>query len=264
VGPQHCTNYPCICVCHDTFICVAWLIHMCDLTYSYVRHDLFVCVIGPHSCTCVKWHIHMYDTTHSYVWHDSFICVTWRIHMCDMTHSYVWHDSFKCETRLIHMCDVTRSYMWPDFIAPTTLSPIQFVTWLIHISRCDMTFICVTWILWYTWHDSFLWSEGAVGRHTHTQKHTHTHTRTHTRAILQPPLHCGNPCHDDLCKVIAIEFKLSRQTHSYLWHDSLIFVKWCILIWTWCDMTLICVTWIVIWYVLHGSFLITQRDSWQS
>ena len=23
VGPQHCTNYPCICVCHDSFICVA-------------------------------------------------------------------------------------------------------------------------------------------------------------------------------------------------------------------------------------------------
>ena len=42
--------------------------------------------------------IHMCDMTQSYVWHDSFICVTWRIHMCDMTHSYVWHDSFICAT----------------------------------------------------------------------------------------------------------------------------------------------------------------------
>jgi len=42
-------------VWHDSFICVTWLIHMCDMT-------------------------------HSYVWHDSFICVTW----CHMMHSYTW------------------------------------------------------------------------------------------------------------------------------------------------------------------------------
>jgi len=82
---------------HDSFICVTWLIHMCDMTHSYV------------------WHV-----THLYMWHDSFICVTWLIHMCDMwriptcdmTHSYAGHDSF------IHMslmtcvsCDKTHSYM---------------------------------------------------------------------------------------------------------------------------------------------------------
>jgi len=39
---------------------------------------------------------HMCDMTYSYVWHDVFICVTWRIHMCDMTYSYVWHDYFLC------------------------------------------------------------------------------------------------------------------------------------------------------------------------
>jgi len=46
-----------------------------------MRHD---------SLICVTWLIHMCDMTHSYVWHDSFICVTWFIHMCDMIHSYVW------------------------------------------------------------------------------------------------------------------------------------------------------------------------------
>jgi len=45
-----------------------------------------------------KLHIwlNVYDTPYSYVWHDVFICVTWRIHMCDMTYSYVWHDYFLC------------------------------------------------------------------------------------------------------------------------------------------------------------------------
>ena len=36
----------------------------------------------------VTWLIHICDMTHSYVWHDSFICVTWLIHVCDVTHSY--------------------------------------------------------------------------------------------------------------------------------------------------------------------------------
>ena len=79
----------------DSVMCVTRLIHMCDMTHSYVRHDSFI---------CVTWLIHMCDMTHSYVWHDSFICVTWLIHMCDMTHSYVWHDSFIFATWLIHIC----------------------------------------------------------------------------------------------------------------------------------------------------------------
>jgi len=70
---------------------------MCDMTHSYVWHDLFI---------FATWLIHMCDMTYSYVRHDSFICVTWLIHMCDMTRSYVWHDSFICATWLIHMCDM--------------------------------------------------------------------------------------------------------------------------------------------------------------
>ena len=73
---------------HDSFTCVTWLIHVCDMTHSYVWHDSF---------TRVTWRIHMRDMTHLYVWHG--------IHMCDMTHTYlqyVWHDSY--------MCDMTHSY----------------------------------------------------------------------------------------------------------------------------------------------------------
>ena len=56
------------CVWHDSFMCVTWLIDVCDTTHSCVWHDSFVA--------------------------HAFICVTWLIHTCDMTHSYVWHDSF--------------------------------------------------------------------------------------------------------------------------------------------------------------------------
>ena len=75
---------------------LTWLLHMCDMTQSYVWHDSFI---------CVTWLLHMCDMTQSYVWHGSFIRVTWLIHTWDMTHSYVWHDSFICVTWLLYMCD---------------------------------------------------------------------------------------------------------------------------------------------------------------
>jgi len=88
-----------VCVC----VCVTWLIHMCDVTHSYVWHDSFMCV--PWFIhICVTWLIHMCDVTHLHVWRDSFINETWPIHMCDMTHWYVRHDSLICVTWLIHMC----------------------------------------------------------------------------------------------------------------------------------------------------------------
>ena len=195
-------------VWQDSFICVTWLFHMCDMNLSYAWHDSFI---------CVTWLIHVCDMTYSCVWHDSSICVRWLIHMCDMTHSYamthsyVWHDSFICVTWLVH---------WHDsFIC---------VTWLIHM--CDMThsvcrdsnclsmnFIRVTWlkngeILKISILAMHLWMyhliqvckcvwRGRMGRGgelqktstnkidfcaayndipTHVCVYTHTHTHTHT------------------------------------------------------------------------------------
>jgi len=83
-------------VCTYILICVTCLM-------SYVRQDSFI---------CVTWLIHMCDMTrqlppsayiYSYAWHVLF-------HMCDMTRSYVRHNSFSA-TWLIHMCDMTRSYV---------------------------------------------------------------------------------------------------------------------------------------------------------
>ena len=83
--------------CRDWFMCVTWLIHMCNVTQLYVWYD------------CATWLIHMCDVTHpiaqvtlmcnvthSYVWRDSFICVTWLIHM--------WHDSFISDHLIAHSC----------------------------------------------------------------------------------------------------------------------------------------------------------------
>ena len=134
-------------VWQNSFICVTWLIHMCDMT-RYI---------------CVTWLI-------IYVWHDSFTCVTWLIihvlprrrngpvarHTYDWSGCqsmpvtslrwisrwhvpvgwvwgmqyingmrsaiYVWgrrqhtvaRTAFICVTCLIHVCDMTQSYLWHD------------------------------------------------------------------------------------------------------------------------------------------------------
>jgi len=133
---------------------VTELVHVCDITHSYVWHDSFI---------CVTWLIHMCDVTHAYVGHESFIYVTelGLIHMWDMTHSYVRHDSFICETWLIHtrhdsfICVTWLVRTWqgvsgskdaPTLMLPTHLSHMQD-TWLIH--KWDMPHS-------YVWHDSFI------------------------------------------------------------------------------------------------------------
>jgi len=57
-------------VCHNSFTCVTWLIHMIEIN-GFID-----------------------DRTHSHAWHDSFTWATWLIYMCDMTHSHGQHDSF--------------------------------------------------------------------------------------------------------------------------------------------------------------------------
>jgi len=85
---------------HDSFICKTWLVHMWDMTRSYVLSGVPEVVSV---CIC--------DVTNSCVRHDSFIRETWLIHMWDTTRSYVRHDSFICETWRTHMRDTTLSYV---------------------------------------------------------------------------------------------------------------------------------------------------------
>jgi len=68
---------------------------ICDMTHLCVWHDSFI---------YVTWLIFICDLTHLYMWHDSSICVTWLIYICDMTHLYMWHDSSICVTWLIYIC----------------------------------------------------------------------------------------------------------------------------------------------------------------
>jgi len=85
---------------HDSFICETWLIHYCRLTAVHcdvLCRQSLKCecdMVHSHVWQSVTWLIHMWDVTPSYVWCDSLICETWLMHMWDVTHSYVRRDSF--------------------------------------------------------------------------------------------------------------------------------------------------------------------------
>ena len=57
------------------------------------------------------WLIHMWDMTHSYVGHDSFICETWLIHLWHVTQSYVGHAD-EYVRHVLFMCGTSRSHVW--------------------------------------------------------------------------------------------------------------------------------------------------------
>jgi len=157
---------------YDSFMCAVWLIHMCDMTHSYVWHDSFIW-----DTTHVGHDSSVRDLTYSYVSHYllqmtvealervmssarsatqlQHHCNSGRRHarlqsavaagaaegrLCGMTRSCVWRDSFMCVAWLIHSCRTRLVHMWPGAFV--------YVAWRIHV--CDMAYS-------YIWHGSFMY-----------------------------------------------------------------------------------------------------------
>ena len=148
---------------HDSFICVTWLIHMCDMTHSYVWHDSFI-----------------------YVWHDSFICVTWLIHIhtskpsLEQFHrmlrvrshgTYAWVTAHMNESWHIWLSHINAScHIWMSRTSKPSLEQFHrklrvcrhdmshthpsrthgSQSWglpLLRIPRTSCTCVCVTWLI---------------------------------------------------------------------------------------------------------------------
>jgi len=133
------------------------------------------------SLICETWLIHMWDMTHSYVRHDSFVCETWLIHMCDMTHSYVTHDSSRYVTWLLYsqnnaLLSPLSSHIPCLRKPPVCGNPLFSENWKLLFSMtfsfsesswliqmCDMTHSM--------WHDSFMCDM------THSMRHDYSIVR---------------------------------------------------------------------------------------
>jgi len=87
---------------------------------------------------CIRniWLVHMWDMTHSYVKHDSFIRETWLIHMCKDTSEQCWSAAeylHTCMRRVVHVWDMTHSYV-DSFTCGTWLTYTCKEIW-----RCECT-----------------------------------------------------------------------------------------------------------------------------
>jgi len=111
--------FPYLPVCHYLFLCVTWLIHMCDMTHSIDASSSHRCVCGMFAacrftnknCVGLRDITQSYARNDSFGWliylmllllgmclrhtdprralvlqHVAFLRVTWLIHTCDMTH----------------------------------------------------------------------------------------------------------------------------------------------------------------------------------
>ena len=137
--------------------------------------------------------IHICDVTRSYVWRDSFICVTWLMHMCDATHSYVWRDSFICVTwltRLNYMFQATRLYVRHSFYSRR----------VIYVWRDSC--ICVRWLVCrvtdaqycqelYEWVMSHIWMSHVT--HRNESRHAYEGVMSQTHKIAKSSM--NESCH---------------------------------------------------------------------
>jgi len=124
---RFCCKSPCMCVCHDLFTCVPWLIYVRGMMHWYLWHDsvrfwMRFCCRRPCMCvcqdlfTCVPCLIYVCDMTHWYLWRDSNSTYLWSsavedpVYVCAMTPSFLCHESFTYATRLIS--NIQDNYRW--------------------------------------------------------------------------------------------------------------------------------------------------------
>jgi len=242
-------------------MCMTWLItQQVTVVTSCVSHDFFVYVTwrGWHcSFVRVAWLICVCDLTHSCVWHDSFMCVAWLNHVCGMTYSCVWRDSFMCDTWRVHVwrerfswyktwliqvCDMTHSCVSRDFFAYVTwplclrMSHIYhvlcgwydvflWVSWLIQVRAkthprvCDVTHPCV----WYkrflprqmthprVWHDLFLCHDVFTNKSCHKR---HDSFNAHCNTLQHTATHCNTLQHSFSVTCEQVVLQVNKWCHT--------------------------------------------------
>jgi len=150
----------------DSFKCVTWLIHMCDVTRTYV------------------------SVSHPYVSRDSFICVTWLVHMCHTRVSLCHRSTYHVQ---LLSCDMTHSYVWNESCA--------CVTWHV-VAR--IIYMCNGWVTWHNMNESCHWRRHLTGilvlichcNRLRNAEHAATRCNTlqHAATRCNTPLHIATHC----------------------------------------------------------------------
>jgi len=136
------------CMWHDSSVYETWLIHVCDMTHSYVWHGSFtgdmtnsplhmpqknrlnwrIAQISCHKWTnatnrwmpqideCLNWMIAQI-ACHKWITYMCYICISLLFPWNSITascHMYEWRMPHKCVTNFIYLWDLTHSYIGHD------------------------------------------------------------------------------------------------------------------------------------------------------
>ena len=80
------------CVVNGVVICVAWLIHIRDMTQFCVKQNLLSQGRDSHVTKLSHVTLQNWVMSHSYTWHDSILCVTWLSRPCESRGATGWEN----------------------------------------------------------------------------------------------------------------------------------------------------------------------------
>ena len=166
-------------VCHDSFICVPWHIHMCAMTHSYVcYHSLMdMCAISQShienlNMGSLQWFPHW-----TFRWivvgsHNQLFTSNFMINRCgipprtDESHIEIsgeWDPSLNSPICGVRWGTPHWTFSWVVVGSHIVLFDGSWARMrmyegdLTHLTECRHdAFICVTWLI-HTWHDSWMW-----------------------------------------------------------------------------------------------------------
>jgi len=175
-----------------SFVCAAWLIHMCDImwlfcmcdvTHSYVWHA----PICTRNATNMNESCHTHEQAMSHIWmsHVAHTKASLNVTLFTQCHTYEWFTlhiqkshpcervvphSFVCAAWLIHMCDITRLFCMCD----VTHSHVWHCVTLLYVQRDSFIQKSVA-------HYAFTWATLLYVRESHTMSHIWMVYAAHTQ-----------------------------------------------------------------------------------
>jgi len=167
---------------------VAWLIHICDMTHPYMRHDSSIfatwltahCYNRPHQNACISHvtDIHESCRTYGFVRMGSmthvYIFVTLLFHVCDITHFYSigrtkipkW-----VMNELCNPCEWVMSHKWMSHVTHVNEPCHAYECAMSHIWMSHVTHMNTSWHETYKWITSHIWMSHVI----HMKESCHTY-----------------------------------------------------------------------------------------
>jgi len=168
-------------VWHDSFICVTWLICMCDMAHSHVWHDSFIrgmSNIYMSHVTQVNESRHMYGWVMSHIW----IChVTYVIELCHIYEWVVWHiwitygdTELACDWGVMSNVDGScHAHKWVMSHVETSHFSngcVMSHMWMSHVTHFNELCLIYEWVMSHIWmrHVTFMDHIGQHDESSHT------------------------------------------------------------------------------------------------